>query len=110
MPLPLRRIAAALAVAACSAPVPDVLAAGEPKIVSKVEPEFPREAAQADVTKGTVKARMVIDAAGEVTRVEILEAIPRRIFDRAVTRALSQWRFAAGDGGRSFEIVIDFKR
>ena len=109
MPLSSRTIAARIAFAACCAAASSVVAA-EAKVVSKVEPEFPREAAQADVMKGTVKARMVIDAAGEVTRVEIIEAFPRRIFDRAVTRALSQWRFAAGEAGRTSEIVIDFKR
>ena len=111
MPLSRKRNAASrVALAACCAAALHAFAAGEAKVVSKVEPEFPREAAQAGAEKGSVKARMTIDAGGEVTRVDILEANPRRVFDRAVTRALSQWRFAAGDGGRTFDIQIDFKR
>ena len=78
--------------------------------VSRVEPEFPREAAVAEVDSGKVRARMTIDASGEVSRVEILDSQPRRVFDRAVVRTLSQWKFAPGSDGRTMEIDISFKR
>ena len=78
--------------------------------VSRVEPEFPREAVAAGADTGMVKARMTIDATGEVTRVDIVEANPRRVFDRAVVRTLSQWKFTPGGNGRSKEIEIAFKR
>jgi len=84
--------------------------AGDAQVVSKVDPEFPREAAAAGVDKGTVKARMTIDGTGEVTRVEVLEATPRRVFDRAVVKTLSQWRFNTGSAGRLVEIDINFAR
>ena len=77
--------------------------------VSKVDPEFPREAQLASVDKGRVKARLTIDATGEVTRVDIIEANPRRVFDRAVTRSLSQWRYEPGAAGRTVEVELDFK-
>jgi protein TonB len=77
--------------------------------VSKVEPEFPREAQLASIDKGRVKARLTIDAGGEVTRVDIVEANPRRVFDRAVTRSLSQWRYEPGAAGRTVEVELDFK-
>ena len=86
------------------------LAASDLAIVSKVEPEFPREAMVAGADTGRVKARLSIDSGGEVTRVEIVEANPRRLFDRAVVRSLSQWRFNAGDDARTYEIDIDFHR
>jgi protein TonB len=57
-----------------------------------------------------VRARMTIDATGEVTRVEILDASPRRLFDRVVVRTLSQWKFAPGADRRAVEIDIDFRR
>ena len=76
--------------------------------VSKVDPEFPREAQLASVDKGRVKARLTLDATGEVTRVDIVEANPRRVFDRAVTRSLSQWRYEAGPAGRTVEVELDF--
>ena len=83
---------------------------GDAQVVSKVEPEFPREAMQAGADHGKVKARMTLDGSGEVTRVEILEANPRRLFDRAVVKTLSQWRFSPGSDGRLVEIDVDFHR
>ena len=84
--------------------------AGDLSPITRVEPQFPYEASSAGIDSGHVKARMTVDASGEVTRVEILDAAPRRIFERAVIRTLSQWKFAPGAGGRSMEIEIDFHR
>ncbi|MFZ3322762.1 MAG: energy transducer TonB [Usitatibacter sp.] len=78
--------------------------------VSRVDPEFPREAISAGADTGKVKARMTIDATGEVTRVEIIEANPRRLFDRAVVKTLSQWKFSPGSEGRTMEIDVNFRR
>lgn len=80
------------------------------KLVSRVDPEFPREAVHAGAEKGMVKARMTLDGNGNVMRVDIVEANPRRIFDRAVVRALSQWRFSDGPSGRTVESEVEFKR
>jgi protein TonB len=85
-------------------------ASGDAQVVTKVEPEFPREAVVAGVEKGMVKARMTIDGTGEVTRVEVLESQPRRVFDRAVVKTLSQWRFNSGASGRLVEIDVNFAR
>ena len=85
-------------------------AAPDATVVTKVDPEFPREAIQAGADKGTVKARMTVDGTGEVVRVEILDAQPRRVFDRAVIKTLSQWRFNSGANGRTVEIDINFTR
>ena len=65
-------------------------AGDQPRVVSKVEPEFPHEANRAGADKGTVRARVRLDGTGEVARVEVLQAVPRRLFDRAVIRTLSQ--------------------
>jgi protein TonB len=80
------------------------------QVVNRVDPEFPREASQAGADKGRVKARMTISGLGEVTRVEIVEAQPRRLFDRAVVKTLSQWKFNNGNDGRQYEIDVDFRR
>ena len=87
-----------------------VCAAGEARVVSRVEPEFPREAIQAGTHEGHVRARMTVSAAGEVLRVEIVEAEPRRVFDRAVVKTLALWRFDSGSDGRSVDIDVDFRR
>jgi protein TonB len=86
-------------------PVPAAL-----RLVTRVDPDFPREATQAGVDQGSVKARMTLDAGGNVTRVEIVEANPRRVFDRAVVRALSQWRYSDGAAGRTVDMEIAFRR
>jgi protein TonB len=78
--------------------------------LTKIDPEFPREAISAGAEKGRVKARMTVDSSGEVTRVEILDASPRRLFERVVIKTLSQWKFAPGGDGRLMEIEIDFHR
>ena len=106
-----RRLApAALALCAWAIPMTATAGPGDATLVSRVEPEFPREAIQAGAERGQVKARMTLDGAGEVTRVEVLEANPRRVFDRAVVKTLSQWKFNAGSAGRAVEIDIEFKR
>jgi protein TonB len=96
-------LAAALSLRAAAGP-------GEARVVNRIDPEFPREALQAGADRGKVRARMTVDALGEVVRVEILEALPRRLFDRAVVRTLSQWRFNAGIEGRQVVIDVDFRR
>ena len=100
------RLGLALALAFTGA----ALASEDLKLVSRVDPEYPREAMQAGVDRGRVKARMTVDGTGEVVRVEILEATPRRVFDRAVVKTLSQWKFNRGGAARSMEVDIDFNR
>jgi TonB family protein len=78
--------------------------------VARQDPEFPREAFVRGVTHGDVKARLSIDGGGKVTAVDIVEARPARVFDRAVRDALSHWTFPAGAGGRSTEVEIAFHR
>jgi protein TonB len=80
------------------------------RLVQRVEPDFPREALQAGEDKGIVQARITLDERGNVTRVEVLEAHPRRLFDRSVIRALSQWRYNDGAAGRTVDIEIAFKK
>lgn len=83
--------------------------AAAPKIIKKVPPEFPREAAQQSITSGVIKAKMSIDGDGKVTEVAIVEAEPRRVFDRAVTRALMDWRFEASGEKQTHEVKLVFR-
>jgi TonB family protein len=78
--------------------------------VTREVPDFPREALQAGVSQGTVKARVTVDAAGRVSAVDIVDAEPRRVFDRAVTRSLLRWTFAPGADGRTTQVEIAFRR
>jgi protein TonB len=103
------RPAAIALFAAAAAILPRLGAAEDILLVNRVDPEFPREALQAGARKGQVRARLTLDGSGEVIRVEILESQPRRIFDRAVVKTLSQWRYNPGREGRNVEIDIEFK-
>ncbi len=78
--------------------------------INREQPNFPREAVRQGVENGTVRARMSINAAGEVTAVTIVSARPARIFDREVQAALQRWKFNAGADGRSFETEVNFQR
>lgn len=78
-------------------------------VLVREAPAFPREAARDGVTSGNVRARMLINAEGNVTSVVIVEAVPSRVFDRAVNQALSRWKFNAGTDGRTYETSVEFK-
>ncbi|MFN7666451.1 MAG: energy transducer TonB [Inhella sp.] len=80
-----------------------------PKVVRKIPPEFPGEAVRKNISSGEVKAKLTIEADGKVSNVEILDANPKRIFDRATIDALSQWRFEPGAGQQTVEIKLVFR-
>ncbi|KQW42853.1 MULTISPECIES: TonB family protein [unclassified Roseateles] len=79
-----------------------------PKVVKKVPPEFPAEASKKGISTGSVKAKMTIEADGKVSDVEIVEAEPKRVFDRAVKAALMEWKFEAGEKA-THEVKLVFK-
>ena len=93
---------------ALSAMVFVMAAQAAPKLVKKVPPEFPAEAARKGIASGTVKAQLKIDADGKVTEVTILEAEPKRVFDRAVTEALMEWRFEGSGEKQTHEVKLVF--
>lgn len=97
--------AAAPAAAAMPAPARAAPAAArEIKLVTRVEPTFPRGF---DTDSGTVRARLQVDARGAVTGVDIIEASPPRVFDRNVRTALQQWRYEPT--GESFSTLAEIK-
>ena len=79
-----------------------------PKVVKKVPPEFPAEATKKGISAGSVKAKLTIEADGKVSDVEIVEAEPKRVFDRAVKAALMEWKFEPGEKG-THEVKLVFK-
>ncbi|MBC7711386.1 MAG: TonB family protein [Rhizobacter sp.] len=87
LPTPSATLAAATATPAAR-PAPAVVR--EIKLINRVEPGFPRGV---DAERGTVRARLQVDARGNVTSVEIVESNPPRVFDRTVRAALQQWRY-----------------
>jgi periplasmic protein TonB len=76
-------------------------------LISRVEPAFPRAA---EVDRGTVRARLTVNATGAVTNVEIVEATPPRVFDRNVRSALTQWRYEGTGETQTKLVEVQFTR
>jgi periplasmic protein TonB len=76
-------------------------------LLSRVEPQFPRNA---DADRGTVRARLTVNATGAVTNVEIVEANPPRVFDRNVRAALAQWRYEGTGETQTKLVEVSFQR
>ena len=85
------------------------LALAAPKVVKKVPPEFPADAMRKNVNAGSVRAKLVIALDGTVTEVEIVEAEPKRVFDRAAVEALKEWRFEPASEKQSHEVRLVFR-
>lgn len=84
----------------------------EPRLVSHVDPEYPREALL-NGTSGWVRVAFEVQQDGRVDDVSVVEADPPRVFNRAAVRAVKRWRFqpssGAGPGTRRLERVIEFQ-
>src|SRR5436190_737544 len=72
------------------------------------DPTYPREAIRAQVTKGRVVVRLEIDEKGNVTDVRIVSSDPPRVFDKAVTSALREWKFRAEGEKYTGEVEVNF--
>ncbi len=84
-------------------------ATATPKVVKKIPPEFPPEAVRKSISSGEVKAKLTIGADGKVTNVEIVDANPKRVFDKATIAALMEWRFDTGGKEDTAEIKLVFR-
>lgn len=80
-----------------------------PKVTKKVPPEFPAEATRKNIMAGSVRAKLTIEADGKVSAVEILEAEPKRVFDKATIAALMEWRFDTGGQKEVYEVKLVFR-
>lgn len=107
---PARAPAPVLAAAAPQRTPPAAPATQAARVLSRVDVSFPREAIRAGHERGLVKARMTLDASGSVAKVDVMEAQPQKVFDRAVVQALSQWKFNEGAAGRTVETEVEFRR
>ena len=85
------------------------LAHADAKVLKKVAPEYPGEAIKKNITAGSVRAKLNIGGDGKVANVEVVEAEPKRVFDRAAVDALSQWRFEGTGAAQTHEVKLVFK-
>jgi protein TonB len=65
---------------------------GDASPIVRIDPKYPQQAAR-DGKEGWVKLSFTINELGGVEDVEVMDADPRRIFDKAAKRALSRWRY-----------------
>ena len=76
--------------------------------IFRVEPIYPKDVIRAGIESGKVVCRLSIDEKGNVTDVRIVESNPPRVFDSAVVRALSQWKFQPEGDRYIAEIEVNF--
>lgn len=57
-----------------------------------IAPVYP-STARISGTEGWVKVKFTVQASGAVTNIEVLEASPRGVFDKATVAAVRKWRF-----------------
>jgi len=85
------------------------LAMAAPKVIKKVPPEFPAEAARKSINAGSVRAKLTIGPDGTVLEVEIVESEPKRVFDRASIEALKGWKFEGTGQKETHEVKLVYR-
>ncbi len=73
-------------------------AADQPVRIGGTDPVYPPRARRRGI-EGQVEVELTVDETGAVQGVRILDAQPAGIFDAAVRRAVSGWRFRVSGGG-----------
>ena len=60
--------------------------------IVRIEPKSPAQAAR-DGKEGWVKLSFTINEVGGVEDVDVIDADPKRVFDREAKRALRKWKY-----------------
>ncbi len=99
---------AAVAVAASMFGAPAMAAIDDRELVESEAPSYPRAAQRREI-EGHVVVRYNVTPEGAVDGIEVVESAPNGIFDRAVMRALAEWRYsAATEATEGVERRFDF--
>ncbi len=62
------------------------------RLLTRVEPEYPREALRGR-QQGWVEVEFTVSREGSVSDIQVVAARPPRVFDRAAIRVMQDWRF-----------------
>ena len=87
---------------------------GDATPIVRIEPKYPTQAAR-DGKEGWVQLSFTINEVGGVEDVEVIDADPKRIFDREAKRALRKWKYRPkiidGKPQKQFglQVQLDFK-
>ncbi|MBD1388423.1 energy transducer TonB [Neiella sp. HB171785] len=87
---------------------------GEATPIVRIEPKYPIKAAR-DGKEGWVKMSFTINELGGVEDVTVIDADPKRVFDKEAKRALRKWKYKPkvedGKAMKQFnqQVVLEFK-
>ncbi len=87
---------------------------GEATPIVRIDPKYPPQAAR-DGREGWVRLSFTINEQGGVDDIKVIDADPKRIFDREARRALAKWKYKPKiEGGKPVKqfaqtVQLDFK-